>query len=48
MSEIWGMVMKRQGERAEVKLDKQRTTVSNLPKYLDCWNPIPSVKYGEL
>lgn len=47
MSDIWGMVMKRQGERAEVKLDKQRTTVPNLPKYLDCWNPI-SAKAGEV
>lgn len=46
-SDIWGMVMKRQGERAEVKLDKQRTTVANLPKYLDCWNPI-SAKAGEI
>lgn len=47
MSDIWGMVMKRQGERAEVKIDKQRSTVEHLPKYLDCWNPI-SAKAGEV
>lgn len=44
---IWGMVMKRQGERAEVKIDRQRTTEEHLPKYLDCWNPI-SAKAGEV
>ncbi|MCQ2565067.1 MAG: SoxR reducing system RseC family protein [Clostridia bacterium] len=47
MSEIWGMVMKRQGERAEVKIDRTKTTVEHLPKYLDCWNPI-SAKAGEI
>lgn len=44
---IWGMVMKRQGERADVKIDKTRTTEEHLPKYLDCWNPI-SAKAGEI
>lgn len=47
MAEIWGMVMKRQGERAEVKVDKTRTTVEHLPKYLDCWNPI-SAQAGQI
>ena len=44
---IWGMVMKRQGERAEVKVDKSRTVLAGVPKYLDCWNPI-SAKAGEI
>jgi len=46
-SSIWGMVMKRNGERAEVKVDKTRTAMEGLPKYLDCWNPI-SARAGEV
>lgn len=46
-SSIWGMVMKRTGERAEVKIDKTRSAVEGLPKYLDCWNPI-SARAGEV
>lgn len=55
MSDIWGMVMKCQGERAEVKVDRTRTTIEHLPKYLDCWNPIAAragqtvgIEYQEL
>ncbi len=47
MTDIKGIVIKRQGERAEVKVDKTRSTGSNLPKYLDCWNPV-NAKAGEV
>lgn len=40
MSEIRGIVVKKYGERAEIKVDKTLSERSNLPKYLDCWNPI--------
>ena len=40
MTEIKGIVLKRSGERAQVKVDKTKSTATNLPKYLDCWNPI--------
>lgn len=39
-NEVIGIVVKRRGERAEVKVDKTRTTRLQTPKYLDCWNPI--------
>lgn len=47
MTDIKGIVVKKQGERAEVKIDKTRSTGSNLPKYLDCWNPV-SAKAGDI
>ncbi len=47
MTDIKGIVIKRQGERAEVKVDKSKSTGSNLPKYLDCWNPV-NAKAGEV
>ena len=47
MTDIKGIVIKRQGERAEVKVDKAKSTGSNLPKYLDCWNPV-NAKAGEV
>lgn len=47
MTDIKGIVIKRQGERAEVKVDKTKSTGSNLPKYLDCWNPV-NAKAGEI
>jgi positive regulator of sigma E activity len=47
MTDIKGIVIKRQGERAEVKVDKTKSTGSNLPKYLDCWNPV-NAKAGEV
>ena len=40
MAEIRGIVTKVQGERCEVKVDKTESELKNLPKYLDCWNPI--------
>lgn len=46
MADIKGIVIKKQGERAEVKIDKTQSTVSNLPKYLDCWNPV-NAKAGD-
>ena len=47
MTDIKGIVIKRQGERAEIKVDKTKSTGSNLPKYLDCWNPV-NAKAGEV
>ena len=47
MTDIKGIVIKRQGERAEVKVDKTKSTGSNLPQYLDCWNPV-NAKAGEV
>lgn len=46
MADIKGIVIKKQGERAEVKIDKTKSTISNLPKYLDCWNPV-NAKAGD-
>lgn len=46
MTEIRGIVVKKQGERAEVKIDKTKSTGRNLPKYLDCWNPV-NAKAGD-
>lgn len=46
MTDIKGIVIRKQGERAEVKIDKTKSTVSNLPKYLDCWNPV-NAKAGD-
>ncbi len=40
MAEIKGIVTNAQGERAQVKIDKTKSTIKNLPKYLDCWNPV--------
>ncbi len=40
MAEIKGIVTKVQGERCEIKVDKTNSELKNLPKYLDCWNPI--------
>ena len=39
-NELIGIVTKRKGERAEVKIDKNRSTRLQAPRYLDCWNPI--------
>lgn len=40
MSEIRGIVVKKSGERAQVKVDKTESELTGLPKYLDCWNPV--------
>lgn len=55
MAEIKGILMRKQGERAEVKVDRTKTTVTGIPKYLDCWCPINArvgdtvgVEYQEL
>ncbi len=40
MAEIRGIVVKKSGERAEVKVDKTESELTGLPKYLDCWNPV--------
>ncbi len=39
-NEVIGIVTKRNGERAQVRVDKNRSTRLQVPKYLDCWNPI--------
>lgn len=46
MAEIRGTVVKKQGERAEIKVDKTESELTGLPKYLDCWNPV-NAKPGE-
>ena len=46
MAEIKGIVMKTAGERAEVKVNRAESELQDLPKYLDCWNPIGS-KVGD-
>ncbi|MDY6029810.1 MAG: SoxR reducing system RseC family protein [Acidaminococcaceae bacterium] len=46
MAEIRGVVVKKQGERAEIKVDKAESELTGLPKYLDCWNPV-NAKPGE-
>lgn len=40
MTEIRGIVVKKKGERAEIKVDKTESELTGLPKYLDCWNPV--------
>lgn len=40
MAEIRGIVVKKAGERAEVKVNKAESERKGLPKYLDCWNPV--------
>ena len=45
MAEIRGIVVKKQGERAEVKVDKAESELTGLPKYIDCCNPIPFDPY---
>lgn len=47
MTEIRGIVVKKQGERAEVKVDKTESELTGLPKYLDCWNPV-GAKAGDV
>ncbi len=47
MAEIRGIVVKKQGERAEVKVDKTESELTGLPKYLDCWNPV-GAKAGDV
>ena len=46
MAEIKGLLIKKQGERAEVKVDRTKTTITGIPKYLDCWCPI-NAKVGD-
>ena len=45
-AEIKGLLIKKHGERAEVKVDRTKTTVTGIPKYLDCWCPI-NAKVGD-
>lgn len=47
MAEIRGIVVKKQGERAEIKVDKTESELTGLPKYLDCWNPV-GAKAGDV
>ena len=47
MAEIRGIVVKKQGERAEVKVDKAESELTGLPKYIDCWNPV-GAKAGDV
>lgn len=47
MAEIQGVVLKKQGERCEIKVDREASENKNLPRYLDCWNPI-GAKVGDI
>ena len=47
MAEIQGIVTKTYGERCEIKVDKEASEASHLPKYLDCWTPI-GAKRGDI
>ncbi len=47
MAEIVGIVVKKQGERAQIKVNKSESELKMLPKYLDCWNPI-GAKTGDI
>ena len=47
MAEIQGIVLRVNGERAEVKVDREASEASHLPKNLDCWNPI-GAKVGNI
>lgn len=47
MTEIRGIVVKKRGERAEIKVDKTESELTGLPKYLDCWNPV-GAKAGDI
>ena len=47
MAEIRGIIVKKQGERAEIKVDKTESELTGLPKYLDCWNPV-GAKAGDV
>ncbi|MBQ9763344.1 MAG: SoxR reducing system RseC family protein [Phascolarctobacterium sp.] len=46
-AEIKGLLIKKYGERAEVKVDRTQTKVTGIPKYLDCWCPI-NAKVGDV
>lgn len=47
MADIKGILIRKNGERAEVKVDRTKTTVTGIPKYLDCWCPI-NAKVGDI
>lgn len=47
MAEIQGIVMKAHGERCEIKVDREASELKDLPRYLDCWNPI-GAKVGDI
>ncbi len=43
-TEIIGYVTERIGQRARVRIDKNKSTKQNLPKFLDCWNACEAKK----
>lgn len=43
-AEIIGYVTERTGQRARVKIDKNKSAKPNLPKFLDCWNACEAKK----
>ena len=47
MAEIRGIIVKKSGERAEIKVDRAESELQGLPKYLDCWNPV-GAKAGDV
>lgn len=38
MAEYIGYVMERRGQRAKVRIDRNRSRGEHIPKFLDCWN----------
>lgn len=47
MADIKGLVLSTRGERAQVKVDQQRSRLKNQRSVLDCWNPI-AAQTGQL
>lgn len=45
-ADIIGLVIERHGERAKIKIDKDRSIGDKIPKYLEAWCPI-NAKVGE-
>lgn len=38
MADYIGYVMERRGQRAKVRIDRNRSEGEHIPKFLDCWN----------
>lgn len=46
-ADIIGLVVERRGERAKIKVDKDRSIGDKIPKYVEAWCPI-NAKVGEI
>lgn len=47
MADFNGLVLRTRGERAQVKVDQERSRLKNQRSVVDCWNPI-AAKSGQL